>query len=69
MTNQYCQCCAGISDNGVPRLSTAVARWNHWHGGSTLLCIDCLNAWFDNADEDEGLEPPSWCWLGGKSAA
>lgn len=61
-----CECCASITRNGERGKAPAVACWNHWHGNSTLLCFNCLNAWFDNADEDESLEPTSWHWLAGQ---
>ncbi|MEU4133630.1 hypothetical protein [Streptomyces wuyuanensis] len=58
-----CWTCSRIIDNGVRRHAVAVASWQHWHGGSTPLCQSCLNAWFDNADDDESLEPKAWHWL------
>lgn len=35
----------------------ATAQIRHPHGGTTLLCADCLAAWLDNADEDPSIEP------------
>jgi hypothetical protein len=58
-----CQSCSYIIENGVRRTRPAVARWTHWHGYTTLLCQGCLDAWLDNADDDETLEPKSWRWL------
>ena len=42
----------------------AVAVWHYEPNGFTgYLCHNCLNAWFDNADDDPSLEPTSWRWL------
>jgi hypothetical protein len=57
------QSCSYVIENGVRRTRPAVARWTHWHGYTTLLCQDCLDAWLDNADDDETLEPKGWRWL------
>lgn len=63
-----CTCCSHIwRDNGnghsEPSHNPAVARWTHSNGNMSLLCLDCLNCWFDNADDDEELEPAAWSWL------
>lgn len=29
------------------------------------VCQGCLDAWFDNADDDPDLEPATWGWLPG----
>lgn len=47
----------------LPSCGPAVARWDLQHGGSVRLCRACLDAWFDNADDDETLEPAAWSWL------
>ncbi|MFB6937575.1 hypothetical protein [Streptomyces chartreusis] len=41
----------------------AVASWTTSNGTYTLLCKDHLDCWFDNADDDEALEPTAWAWL------
>lgn len=41
----------------------AVAFWNCVNGNRVILCQGCLDAWFDNADDDPFLEPASWGWL------
>ncbi|GGW98607.1 hypothetical protein GCM10010321_11220 [Streptomyces chartreusis] len=41
----------------------AVARWKCQNGNVVHLCQACLDAWFDNADDDELLEPAAWSWL------
>ena len=40
-----------------------VARWTCGNGNVILLCQRCLNAWFDNADDDPDLEPAEWRWV------
>lgn len=47
----------------------AVARWELQNGGCVRLCQVCLDAWFDNADDDEMLEPAAWSWLRNEVAA
>ncbi len=58
-----CQCCSNIIRNGQRGNRPAVVRWTHWHGYTTLLCKPCFDAWLDNADDDEALEPKQWRWL------
>lgn len=58
-----CTCCAHIRDGGKPRQSTAVAHWTALNGYVAYLCQHCLDSWFDNADDDEDLEPAGWGWL------
>lgn len=41
-----------------------VARWSHRNGNISRLCQNCLNAWLDNADNDDDLEPVAWRWIG-----
>jgi hypothetical protein len=41
----------------------AVAFWNCVNGNRLVLCQTCLDAWFDNADDDPFLEPAGWGWL------
>jgi hypothetical protein len=60
-----CTCCASMLDDGRPRSSRAVARWAHGNGNVSYLCRNCLDCWFDNADDDPDLEPASWAWLPG----
>jgi len=43
--------------------TAAVAFWNCINGNHLVLCHPCLDAWFDNADDDPFLEPVSWGWL------
>lgn len=43
--------------------TAAVAFWNCVNGNRLALCQTCLDAWFDNADDDPFLEPESWGWL------
>lgn len=40
-----------------------VARWKTQTGYWFPLCQGCLDAWFDNADDDPDLEPVAWRWL------
>ena len=47
----------------------AVVRWECQNGNVVHLCQECLDAWFDNADDDELLEPAAWSWLRGEAAA
>ena len=42
----------------------AVARWKVQNGYWFPLCQKCLDAWFDNADDDPDLEPAAWTWIG-----
>lgn len=42
----------------------AVARWTVRNGYTFLLCRKCLDAWFDNADDEPDLEPVAWAWIG-----
>jgi hypothetical protein len=44
-----------------------VARWSHRNGNISRLCQSCLDAWFDNADDDGDLEPIAWAWIGAAS--
>lgn len=60
-----CTCCASMLDNGRPRSSRAVARWASRNGNVSYLCRECLDRWFDNADDDDSLEPAAWSWLSG----
>lgn len=39
-----------------------VARWSHPNGNVSWLCRNCLDAWFDNADDDPDLEAAAWRW-------
>ena len=69
-----CTCCSRIwRDRGngrsEPDRRPAVARWRHGNGYVSLLCQACLNSWFDNADDDDSLEPDSWSWLPGARPA
>ena len=45
-----------------------VARWSHRNGNISRLCQSCLDAWFDNADDDDELEPVAWTWQIGRAA-
>lgn len=63
-----CTCCASMFDSGGGRFSRAVARWVT-NGGVSFLCKECLDCWFDNADDDDSLEPDSWSWLPGARPA
>ena len=47
----------------------AVARWECQNGNVVHLCQPCLDAWLDNADDDEMLEPAAWSWLPGREVA
>jgi hypothetical protein len=47
----------------------AVARWECQNGNVVYLCQECLDAWMDNADDDETLEPAAWSWLRERTAA
>jgi hypothetical protein len=60
-----CQLYDGITVNGFRPdcRGPAIARITHHHGETTRLCQEHLDAWFDNADEDESLEPVAWRWL------
>ncbi|MDG9703770.1 hypothetical protein [Streptomyces sp. DH37] len=60
---RWCECCAAIRENGRPRRRPAVARWVGPNGFPTLLCRSCLDIWFDQADDDDALEPLRWEWL------
>ena len=42
----------------------AVARWTCRNGNVVRLCRTCLDVWFDNADDDDDLEPAAWRWIG-----
>ncbi|MEV4784009.1 hypothetical protein AB0K53_00895 [Streptomyces tuirus] len=48
---------------GLPSCGPAVARWQVQNGYWFLLCQSCLDAWFDNADDDDDLEPAAWSWI------
>lgn len=61
-----CGCCASIIDNGRRRSARAVARWATGNGNVVYLCKTCLDHWFDNADDDDSLEPAAWSWLPGR---
>jgi len=58
-----CTCCTHVLERGRPRIRPAVAWWRHRNGSTSYLCRPCLDSWFDNADDDETLEPAVWCWL------
>lgn len=61
-----CDCCSHTWENGRPRdRGPAVALWICGNGNPVRLCQSCLDAWFDNADDDPDLEPASWSWLPG----
>jgi hypothetical protein len=45
-----------------------VARWKTQTGYWFPLCQTCLDHWFDNADDDDDLEPAAWTWLTGVTA-
>ena len=60
-----CTCCASMLDDGRRRFSHAVARWDTQIGNVSYLCRACLDCWFDNADDDDSLEPAAWSWLSG----
>lgn len=67
---RLCDCCSHIWRETAPGRSQphrrpAVARWEHPHGHASRLCLECLNGWFDNADDDPDLEPVAWSWLPG----
>lgn len=52
--------------NCIGRLAScgpAVALWVAPNTYSFRLCQACLDAWFDNADDDPDLEPLAWEWL------
>ena len=40
----------------------AMAWWLGPNGHYANLCQACLDIWFDNADDDETLEPLQWGW-------
>jgi hypothetical protein len=40
-----------------------VAWWLTRSGHYLHLCQHRLDAWFDNADQDDDLEPVAWGWL------
>lgn len=63
-----CVCCSNIYRGGPPLYRAAVARWVHVSGEAESLCLDCLNTWLDNADDDPDLEPAGWFWLTGAAA-
>lgn len=48
----------------LPSCGPAVARWEVRNGSWFLLCQTCLDHWFDNADDDDSLEPVAWAWIG-----
>lgn len=50
-------------DLELPTCSSAVARWSCANGYVGHLCQKCLDHWFDNADDDDSLEPVAWMWL------
>lgn len=56
-----------MSKHGPCQLSRcpnpAVAWWKTSNGAYTSLCRACLDCWFDNADDDDSLEPTAWGWL------
>ena len=52
----------------LPGCGPVVARWTVRNGYTFRLCRKCLNAWFDNADDDPDLEPAEWRWLTGVAA-
>lgn len=62
-----------VAHDGVPCIAytdgPAVARWVCLNGNVVYLCQPCLDAWFDNADEDPSLEPAEWNWLPGRQVA
>ena len=59
-----CQLYDGITINGSrPDCEPAVARIVHHHGGTTALCQQHLDGWFDTADNDESIEPKQWEWI------
>lgn len=41
----------------------AIAWWRVQDSAIVRLCKNCLDCWFDNADDDPGLEPTAWGWL------
>jgi len=45
-----------------------VACWKTQTGYWFRLCQPCLDAWFDNADDDPDLEPAAWEWMTGAAA-
>lgn len=47
----------------MPSCGPAVACWECQNGNIVQLCQTCLDAWFDNADDDQMLEPVAWSWL------
>ena len=47
----------------MPSCGPVVVRWECQNGNVVQLCQACLDAWFDNADDDEMLEPAAWSWL------
>jgi hypothetical protein len=61
--------CTWAPDCTYPPDGPAVARWECWNGNVVHLCQECLDAWFDNADDDEMLEPAAWSWLPERAAA
>jgi len=48
---------------GLPNCGTPTAWWTSGNGAYTRLCKKCLDLWFDNADDDDSLEPTAWGWL------
>lgn len=60
---RLCDCCSHIWRDGVRAEKPPVASWECRNGNIERLCLDCLNYWFDNADDDPDLEPASWSWL------
>ncbi|MCU1687847.1 MAG: hypothetical protein JWQ81_8586 [Amycolatopsis sp.] len=65
-----CWCCAGITHRvdgewHARYLGPAVATWTGPIGNVTYLCEHCLSLWFDNADDDEFLEPLRVQWIDG----
>jgi hypothetical protein len=47
----------------MPSCGPVVVRWECQNGNIVQLCQACLDAWLDNADDDEMLEPAAWSWL------
>lgn len=61
---RLCDCCSHIWRDGIRAEKPPVARWECQNTGNLVyLCLDCLNGWFDNADDDPDLEPAAWSWL------
>jgi hypothetical protein len=50
--------------SGLPSCGEVVAWWVHQPSGNwSVVCKECLDAWFDNADDHPPSEPLAWGWF------